>query len=304
MHPESTNSVAREDLLSRRRALLAMSAWATTPLLVGALPASGQQPARSAADVPYRLEYAGSIADLTGDLDHSERGDPLRESSLPHSHWYTAQTRRRFGAWGPEPRVYAPLADLGRAPVEWQRERVVATAARFLGYGYQHHHTPDWNPPSGWPWKETCVGHNGKGVDCSNLTSFVFNQGFGIRMSAAIHRQADSHLALEAGHGSISIRTIELPKRYDERRQTLRTGDLVYIRGREGGPVTHVVIWVGSVGRSESGAPLVIDSHGSGVEDDSGRAIPCGVQLRPFREDSWYNRCASHAHRLFGNTIA
>ncbi len=179
----------------------------------------------------------------------------------------------------------------------------MATAARFLGYGYQYHHIPDWNPPRDWPWKETCVGHNGKGVDCSNLTRFVFNQGFGIRISSAIHIQAEREHALEVPHKSIAIRTVELPDGYVERQQTLHTGDLVYIRGREDGPVSHVVIWVGSVGRAASDVPLLIDSHGSGVDDDLGRAIPCGVQLRPFREDSWYNRCASHAHRLFGNTL-
>ena len=35
---------------------------------------------------------------------------------------------------------------------------------------------------------KTCVGHNGKGVDCSNFSSFVYNQGFGIKMSSAIER--------------------------------------------------------------------------------------------------------------------
>jgi hypothetical protein len=100
-------------------------------------------------------------------------------------------------------------------------------------------------------------------------------------------------------HHTISVRVIELPPEYDERRRTLRTGDLLYIRGREDGPVTHVVIWVGAIGIAPSGAPLVIDSHGSGVEDDEGRPIPCGVRLRPFREHSWYHRCASHAHRIF-----
>ena len=61
--------------------------------------------------------------------------------------------------------------------------------------------------------------------------------------------------------------------------------------------------WVGSVGRSASGVPLIIDSHGNGVLDDRGQPIPCGVQLRPFRRDSWYNRCASHAHRIFGSGV-
>ncbi len=255
-----------------------------------------------ATDSAYGLDFTHSLADLVGDLEQTERGDPRRQSNVPHAEWYSAEVRRRFRSWGPEPRTYAPLANLSQAPLEWLRERVVATAARFLGYGYQYHHIPDWNPPRHWPWKETCVGHNGKGVDCSNLTSFVYNQGFGIRISAAIHRQAQRDLAFEMPHKTIAIRPIELPRGYRERIQTLQTGDLVYIRGREDGPVSHVVIWVGPIGRSASGLPLVIDSHGSGVEDDAGNPIACGVQLRPFREGSWYNRCASHAHRFFGNS--
>jgi hypothetical protein len=72
----------------------------------------------------------------------------------------------------------------------------------------------------------------------------------------------------------------------------------VFIRSREG-HVSHVVIWVGPIGRAPDGTPLVIESHGSGVRDGNGQTIPCGVQLRPFREDSWYNRSASHVARVF-----
>jgi cell wall-associated NlpC family hydrolase len=176
---------------------------------------------------------------------------------------------------------------------------VIAAAARFIGYGYQHHHIPDWDPPADWPWKETCVGRNGKGFDCSNFTSFVYNQGFGIRMSSGIERQSETSRALRNhGHGQ-AVHRIALPALYDERCRALRAGDLLYIRGREEGPVTHVVIWVGHMGRSPSGVPLILDSHGAGVTDDDGRHIPCGVHLRPFRNHSWYARCASHAHRIF-----
>ena len=218
---------------------------------------------------------------------------------MPHGEWYSAHIRQKYHAWGPKPRTYPPLAGAEARPVAWKRERVVATAARFIGYGYQHHHVPDWNPPTDWPWKHTCVGHNGKGVDCSNLTSFVYNQAFGIHMTSGDRATVGIAHALEGRHHAVAIRTIELPDSYARRQKALRTGDLVYIRGREDGPVTHVVIWVGEIGRAPSGVPLVIDSHGSGVEDDNGRPIACGVQLRPFREKSWYNRCASHAHRIF-----
>lgn len=288
---------------TRRSALRILSTWGAAPLLASGWHACGGETADRSVGGGYRLEFTHSLDELIGDLEHGERGDPLRESELPHANWYSEETRRRFHAWGPRPRSYAPLVHSRLATVEWKRERVIATAARFLGYGYQHHHIPDWNPPAHWPWQETCVGHNGKGVDCSNLTSFVYNQGFGIRMSSAVGRQSEIARAWKGGHESISIREIELPEHYEKRQQVLRTGDLVFIRGREVGPITHVVIWVGSVGRAASGLPLVIDSHGSGVADDAGRPIPCGVQLRPFREHSWYNRCASHAQRIFHDEL-
>ena len=59
------------------------------------------------------------------------------------------------------------------------------------------------------------------------------------------------------------------------------------------------ILWVGDLGHAENDVPLIMDSHGGGVDNDAGEAIPCGIHLRPFRQDSWYNRCASHAHRLF-----
>ncbi len=284
---------------TRRHAVKVLSACGIAPLFDVAPRARAESVANLSADAPYRLEFTHPLDQLVGDLEHTERGDPRRQSDIPHREWYSHETRRRYRAWGPRPRDYLPLAELDQRPLQWKRERVIATAARFIGYGYQHHHIPDWNPPADWPWKETCVGHNGKGVDCSNLTSFVYNQGFGIRISSGIGQQSEIERALELRHHAIRIRTVDLPPEYSARQQVLRTGDLLYIRGREGGSITHVVIWVGSAGRAASGVPLLIDSHGSGVEDDQGRPIPCGVQLRPFRDHSWYNRCASHAHRIF-----
>jgi cell wall-associated NlpC family hydrolase len=287
--------------LTRRDALLAIAGGALAP---GALAAFAREPvaspgaSRSAPGSMYRLAYKHKHEDLVGDLLRSERGDPQKESITPHREWYSAHIRKTMGAWGPRPRRYAVPVGLAENSSEWKRERVIATAARFLGYGYQHHHIPDWDPPADWPWKTTCVGHNGKGFDCSNFTSFVYNQGFGLHMSSAIVRQSELKHAT-AGEESVPLERIALPRKYAERHKVLHTGDLLYIRGREDGPITHVVLWVGSVGRSPDDLPLVIDSHGSGVKDEEGQAIPCGVHVRPFREDSWYNRCASHAHRVW-----
>src|SRR5262245_28140682 len=72
-------------------------------------------------------------------------------------------------------------------------------------------------------------------------------------------------------------------------------GDSCCDGGKE---ISHVVIWVGGVGRGPDVTPLILDSHGGGVKDANGASIPCGIQLRPFRERSWYNESASHAIRI------
>src|SRR4029453_5266315 len=95
---------------------------------------------------------------------------------------------------------YPAPGEVMRWPVERKRERVIAVPLRFLGYGYQHHHTPDWDPPAHWPWTHTCVGHNGKGVDCSNLPGFVYNLGFGLRLNTDVHHQSQERIAQGPRH--------------------------------------------------------------------------------------------------------
>ena len=102
-----------------------------------------------------------------------------------------------------------------------------------------------------------------------------------------------------AGEGRTTAQHIELPKSYEETIKTLRTGDLLYIKGSAKGHVTHVVLWVGSIGQSKGDVPLIIDSHGQGVKDDKDEHIPAGIHLRPFREKSWYYHSVSHALRVF-----
>ncbi len=286
------------DVRLTRRSL--MVAAASTALAPGKTWGRSEGVRTFTAGSGYGVEFHHPVEALIGDLLTTERGDPRMQACVPHHEWASGEVRRKYGSWGPGPRHYpiAPAAE-GKS-AEWRRERAVAVALRFVGYAYQHHHIPDWNPPAGWPWKETCAGSNGKGVDCSNFTGFVYNQGFGVRMNTAIGHMA-ARLEAEVGPESRPHRLerIELPEEYERRAEVLRTGDLLFIRGKPGGEVTHVVLWIGPIGRSASGLPLILDSHGSDVKDDEGRPIPCGVQLRPFRERSWYNRCASHAHRVF-----
>lgn len=262
--------------------------------------ASAQEREREEYRTPYRVEFRIPDRELIGDLERTERGDRRLQAEVPHEEWYSHRVRERWGAWGPVARAYPAPVGLEEWPAERKRERVVAVALRFLGYGYQHHHIPDWDPPREWPWKETCVGRNGRGVDCSNFTGFVYNLGFGVRLNTEVLKQSEEREARGPGERGITpIRKVALPDSYQERIETLRTGDLLFIRS-DAGNISHVVIWVGEIGRSPDGTPLIIDSHGAGVRDSEGRSIPCGVHLRPFRESSWYNRSASHALRLIG----
>ena len=70
------------------------------------------------------------------------------------------------------------LVAVGKS-VEWKRERLVASGARFLGYEYQHHHIFDWDPPAGWPWNSCCTGHQGKAQTRSRK-----HQGAGVEARA------------------------------------------------------------------------------------------------------------------------
>lgn len=247
---------------------------------------------------PYSVKFTYPLKELIGDIEHGERGDAKRESSVPHAEWYSAKIRREFGAWGPPTRHYPAPAGLHEKPLKWKQQRTIALALRYVGYGYQHHHVPDWDPPRDWPWKETAVGHNGKGVDCSNFSAIVMNQGFGLKPTGAVKAQS-ALKEFPAGEGKMhKVQHIKLPANYAELVKTLRTGDLLYIRNNRE-EISHVVLWVGSIGEAPENMPLIIDSHGEGVKDSRGVSIPCGIHLRPFREHSWYHKSADHAIRVW-----
>ena len=247
---------------------------------------------------PYRLLLPWSNDELIPDLVDGERGDPQAEASIAPTAWYGP----RVGAWGPWPRAYPAPAIAQDKSDDWMRARIIATAIRFLGYSYRHHHIPDWNPPPGWytP-KPGGVRHDGKGVDCSNFTAFVFNQGLGISISSDVQKQAATQTVQLNGSGrSFAVTTIPTQDSAEKWAEVLKPGDLLFIRPRNGESISHVVIWIGAWGASNEGVPLVLDSHGADVRDANGKLIPAGVQLRPFRANSWYANRADHALRLIG----
>ncbi|CAN5538240.1 hypothetical protein BH10PLA2_BH10PLA2_12770 [soil metagenome] len=268
---------------------------------VGARYAFGEWPSSTADDTPYKSPYSVQFTEprdsLVGDLEHSERGNPEIESSIPFRDWYRG--REKLSSWGPPARHYPPPRELERRSVTWKRERVIATALRFEGYSYQHHHIPDWQPPAEGRARDNAGTHGKKGVDCSNFSAFAYNLGLGIKPNSDVHKQSEERIFAGPGEGrETRVERIELPKNYQDLVKTLKTGDLLFVKGSPRGHVTHVVLWVGTIGQSPDGLPLVLDSHGQGVKDSNDVHIPNGIHLRPFRQKSWYFESASHATRV------
>lgn len=249
---------------------------------------------------PYKLAFKVPLHDLLFDAK-SPRGSVAEESSVPQHEWYSAKVKQKWGSWGVPPRKFDCPPQVAGKPIEWRRERVVAAATRFIGYEYQHHHVPDWDPPKGWPWQQCCAGRNGKGLDCSNFSGWNYNWALGIHLNTDIHKQGALTKA-PSTHGELVAETIHRPtgnpaEWYSELCEKLAPGDLLYIGNTQRTKVTHVIMWVGNCAESPDGVPLVIDSTGGKIKDSSGHAIPCGIHLRPFKKGSWYHTSFSHAHR-------
>lgn len=258
-------------------------------------------PEEGAYRSPYSVKLTFPHKDLVGDIEEGRRGDPRDESSFPFRDWSSHEVRKHYGSWGPPARHYSAPQGLEKRSAAWKRERVLAVALRFQGYAYQHHHIPDWDPPADWPWKETRHGRNSKGIDCSNFASFVYNQALGIKLNSSIHKMAElSEVAGPGGMGTLRIARIKLPAGHAEFSKVLRTGDLLFIRNTSD-ELSHVVLWVGSIGQAPDQQPLLLDSTSSPSRDSNGVTIPDGVHLRPCREKAWYFQKASHALRLIGD---
>ncbi len=257
-----------------------------------------------AHDGPYRSPYTFSfrtpIEQLLADRN-GPRGKAGEESTIPEREWYSESVRKRCGAWGVPARKFDCPPEVHLKPAEWKRERVVACASRFIGYEYQHHHVPDWDPPKDWPWNHCCAGRQGKGVDCSNFSGWNYNWSLGIHLNTDIHKQGAETTAPSA-HGEVRAKVIQRPQgdvdqSYQQLCATLQPGDLLYIMKDGKDEVAHVIMWVGHCASSPDGTPLVIDSTGGKIKDCQGHAIPCGIHLRPFAKGSWYHKRFSHAHR-------
>lgn len=246
---------------------------------------------------PYRMNFSVPTGELLAADQYAPRNDWRLESEAPYEEWYSRRMRKENGAWGPHPRHYPRLADHDRLSTSWKRQRVLAVGCKHIGLPYQHHHIPDWQPPSDWPWKPVAYGRNSKGLDCSDFTSWCYNYGLGIKFTSNVKKQAElTQVEGAGGEGALEVRTLTAGD-YDSLVKTLKAGDLLYIRNNKG-EIGHVIMWMGEHAQSADGTPLIIDCTGMGHKDANGADIPIGVHIRPFSRNSWYYNSFSHAHRI------
>jgi hypothetical protein len=280
-----------------------MKFWNLSNLLLAALTASVLSCSGQGYQSPYTVVFSVPPQELYAIDQQEPRNDPRMESSIPFQDWYSKRVRKEFGAWGPDPRHYPPIQGFENIPASWKRQRVLAVGYRMIGLPYQHHHVPDWDPPTDWPWKQVAYGRNSKGMDCSDFTAWMYNYGLGLHLSTGVVKQANTtDLRGPGDEGAIQAKVIRDENGYDDLVSKLKTGDLLYIKNDKG-DIGHVIMWVGEHGRSPDGSPLVIDCTGPDHKDCYGNTIPIGVQLRPFLRDSWYYKSFSHAHRIIGEPL-
>ncbi len=280
--------------MNRRAWLRPMSAGLVTSSWSLESKAVAQEPSYRS---PYSVKFRQPVADLEVGFDQAPWNNPHLESDLPAPDWYSPRHERKLGAWGPRARQYPPAPGLPRRSAAWMQDRLILTATRWIGYPYQHHHIPDWDPPAGWPWHKVAYGRNSKGIDCSNFSSFYFNYGLGLKLDTGIRQQAQRReVRGPGGSGILTIQTIERAP-YDTLIARLEPADLLYIRN-DTGRIAHVILWLGAVGVSPDHIPLVLDATGGNHKDSNGVRIPSGVQVRPFFAKSWYAQNFAHAHRI------
>jgi cell wall-associated NlpC family hydrolase len=252
---------------------------------------------------PYKVDFSFKEEELIGDLLKGPRADWKDHASVPYADWYNPANQTRWIHRGPAAKHFNPPAGLASKSPQWSRERIIATGMRFIGYSYQHHHVPDWEPPADWPRDAEQKTAPGKGLDCSNFSAFAYNLALGIKPTGDIKDQSEMTEVKGPGpNRSIPVKRIELPKNHADFEKELLTGDLLYVKNSKG-TLSHVVLWVGKIGKSPDGTPLILDSTGGGNYDANNNEIPDGIQLRAFTARSWYFKQASHVLRIIPEDV-
>lgn len=294
---------------------------------------------------PYVVNFTYPLSSLQQDFDSAPRNSVAGESSKPFGDWYildtyidpeTNQVSTIAQVYGP-PAAQFPDNGYESMPVQWQRERVLATALRYqnvmenlpydgtgkFGISYRHHHIPafDPTPSENWPPLEvngaTPIPATGHGMDCSNFTSWCYNYGLSLQFTSDVGDQGA--LTSISNYGGVATPQLPVEKivpaagaTIPEIAALLETGDLLYIENSET-QVVHTVMWVGDLGGVDTSklnaegqalytedqtVYLIIDSTSDARTDINGNQIPDGPHLREFRD--WYYTNLSHANRYLG----
>lgn len=128
--------------------------------------------------------------------------DALPQTKVRKSHW------NGYGKWGPPAARYpAPAIPSRYDRVQWQRDRIIAVAKKYIGVPYRHKHIP------------------ALGLDCSNYTAWVYNYGLGIKFTSNVRNQAAT------------------VGRKLSKNEPLKPGDLLYF-GTKSGRITHTAIYI------------------------------------------------------------
>ena len=268
---------------------------------------------------------ADCTVSLTADFSYR---DSLAQSGATNW-WKTASN----GPWGPHASAYPEVGvPEGCNANTWMQQRALAVIDKVvkMQLNYCHHHIPGWLPPddsgqsspvfrvSSPADKITCSPNRKinnqivwQGMDCSNLTSWVYNYAFGIPSGGAI---MPSNISVQACTASVAP-GVALNYNYTNINAAiaagkLQPGDLLYIMDTASTQISHVVIWTGKIvgtsfdinqlapdaknylkaGEQLTGAWVIADSHFNGPD------------YRPFM--GWYRDRVSHVRRVINSAAA
>jgi cell wall-associated NlpC family hydrolase len=257
----------------------------------------GMNPISTMNYIVYSSAYDISpvISDASLSMDFVQRDDSL-ETSPARKDWYRKKLFPvQNSSWGPKAKQYPEVANYRLRDPEWLRKRIIAVAARYINTQFQHHNLIAWAPPQSWPMNPVLpvrLGHQSQGTDSSNFTSWVYNFGLGIEFTGYIEKQSRMTSVKMPDGSSSKVKAVTgrlFRPDFKKLISRLKMGDLIYISSGKGRQTAdHVVIWIGN--DQKTGEWLVIDSLDQvfNSKDSTGSYIPSGVQIRAFRENSWY----------------
>jgi hypothetical protein len=270
----------------------------------------GVSPVSTISYIVYSSPYdiSSITTDTTLTADFIER-DTLLETKPARKDWYKIRAfsvRSRY--WGPKAKQFPDFRNPQPADKEWLRRRIIAVASRYINSQYQYHYLINWDPPRSWPMNPLLrvrLGHQSQGTDSSNFASWVYNFGLGIEFTGYIVKQARMSSVRMPDGSSARVRTIKgklFKPDFSKLTGRLKMGDLIYINSdKDKDTAEHVAIWAGK--DLKTGEWLVIDCYDtvSDMADSAGNYIPTGVQIRPFREDSFYYKGFVAAVRIISD---